>query len=576
MARRIYREAVFQASISSAGSNTTRLIERMGKDTRYISRQARVVQILGSIYLLFVAIVPAATLAELPSGVTHQWNVLIATFAGTICLLVQTGYLMILTLLATAEILAPDLYRWPESLPIRREQAGVLRLLALARELLLPLIVIVVSYPVVAGIASRSLVPALLTLPVSLTHAAATVSVIVLASWKVRSVLRSSSGSERRATTVRVLTMAGYGLGIVIIISIMQFGTNLIVSLIDSPRFAPGVTRTLSQVLALLPLPTAAASLSSSLAARSAGLAVGLPVWMPLLGTVLYALLTLVLVRSAWRILGTPEAPETAGRRGAADDRDAGRQAAAGPASPASTAAAAATDGAGAGLVARSARAAFRRQIFQTATRDTSALMTLLFPLFIPVISTASARFSGAPAWYFLYAGPIAASLLSGWLLIMGLTRPGHGAGRLEATLPLRERDRAFPRLGLAAAMPTAAAVVVALAFLPRGTKLGGLMLAVIPAISVPAGFLVKCALFGRPGRGKPIVVAEIRLNQRVLKWVVTLLVVAAVTGAYIGLRLLTVSFLAPTAATVLYLVAVVAGGTAVRMISGAVFPADR
>ena len=190
LAGRIYHEAIYQGSLSAAGSSTQRLLERMTKQSRYITRQALMVQILSSFYLLIVAFLPTATMARLSGGATHQWNLFVATLAGTTHLFVQTGYLMVLTLVATSEILAPDLYRWPESLPLRTEQAGSLRVMALAREFLLPLSVIVVSYPVAAAIASGGLGVAAATLFVSVIHAVMTLSVIVLASWRLRRTLR--------------------------------------------------------------------------------------------------------------------------------------------------------------------------------------------------------------------------------------------------------------------------------------------------------------------------------------------------------------------------------------------------
>ena len=347
LARRVYHEALYQGSLSAAGSSTQRLVEKLSKDSRYITRQARMIQILGSFYLLIVTVLPASTMAELAGGQTHQWNMFVASIAGTIHMLVQTGYLMILTLVATSEILAPDLYRWPESLPIRAEQAGLLRVMALAREFLLPLAVIVFSYPIAAGI-SGGVPVALATLVVSVFHAALTLSITVLASWRLRRALRSASGGDRRATTVRVLTMAGYGIGIVLVLAVMQFGTGFVMSLLDHPRLGSATSLSLLRVFSLLPLPTSAATLVSSLVARHSALPMTLPLWMPLAGTSMYGVGALLLLKSAWRMIGRREADATQLRtfrrplRQARDPRPATR------------------------LIVRTARAAFRRQIFQT------------------------------------------------------------------------------------------------------------------------------------------------------------------------------------------------------------------
>lgn len=561
LAGRIYHEAIFQGSLSAAGSNTQRLVERMGKESRYIKRQARVMQIMGSFYLLFMAILPAASLGELATGTTHEWNLFVATLAGTIQLFVQTGYLMILTLMATSEILAPDLYRWPESLPLRAEQGGMLRVMALAREFLLPLSVIVLSYPIVAGIAGGFGVAAA-TLGVSLFHAVLTLSITVLASWRLRRTLRSASGNDRRATAVRVLTIAGYGLGIVLILGIMQFGMGFIASLIDEPRLTALESLALLRVFSLLPLPTSAATLVSGLVARHASLPVELPLWMPLVGTSLYGAGALLLLRAAWRLIGQRESDGTGVRR-------------AGTRVTAATEALAAVTTGQTPLVVRTARTAFRRQIFQTATRDTGILLALLFPLVIPLAGMAGPMMSGTPIGVLFYIEPVIAALLGGGMLVHGLARLQAGTGLLEASLPLLERDRAFPRLFLCAIIPTAGSVIASLALMPSDLKLQAIVLSSIPAIAVPVGFLVKTALFGRiHGESRHVVVEEVYLDHRFLKWVGVLGSVLMVAGGLIALQIVVARAIPGLPGIGVYLVAAAVAGVIVRLIAGRMFPA--
>ena len=200
--------------------------------------------------------------------------------------------------------------------------------------------------------------------------------------------------------------------------------------------------------------------------------------------------------------------------------------------------------------------------------------MSLIMPLFMPVFMLAGPYFGGAPAAYMVYAGPLAAAVIGGWLLIMGLTRPGLGTGRLEATLPLRERDRAFPRLGLAALIPAAGALIAAALFVRGGDRPDAVLLAAVPAVSVPVGFLVKAALFGRVGRRRPVVVEEISVEHRFWKWVVTILAVLVTAAAGTAVKVLSGHFLPRAAGLVLYGVVVAGLGLGVRMLSGRMFPA--
>ena len=556
LAGRIYHEAIYQGLLSAAGSSAQRLVERITKNSRYIKNQGLRIQILGSVYLLLVTILPAVTMAELSGGATHQWNLFVTTLAGTIHLLVQTGYLMILTLVATAEILTPELYRWPESLPLRTEQVGLLRVMALAREFLLPLCVIVLSYPVAAGIASGGLGVAMATLFVSLTHAVVTLSVIVLASWRLRRTLRLASGSDRRASTVRVLTMAGYGIGILVVMAIMQFGTSFVASLFDEPRMTAAESLSVLRVISLLPFPTSAASFVSALVVRRAALPSALPLWMPFVGTCLYAGGAVLLLRSALRLIG---------RRESEGDVHCGPVGATEPTL----------------LTVRTPRAAFRRQIFQAATRDTGILFALLFPLIIPVMTLTGPKISGMSADVRLYAMPIMAAVMGGWLLVHGLTRLQVGTGLLEASLPLVERDRAFPRLALCVVLPAVGAVIAVIALMPLGLKLEGFLLSTVPMIAVPVGFLVKTTLFGRI-RGpklrcgfKPhVVVEEVYIERSFFKWLGTLTVVLIIAGGFVVLRIVLAGVFPGAVGAAAFLVAVALAGLIVRFMAGRTFPA--
>ena len=55
LAGRVYHEAIFQGQLVAAGSNATRLTERMERSSGHIAKQGRTIQILGSFYLLVVA-----------------------------------------------------------------------------------------------------------------------------------------------------------------------------------------------------------------------------------------------------------------------------------------------------------------------------------------------------------------------------------------------------------------------------------------------------------------------------------------------------------------------------------------
>lgn len=534
LAGRVYHEAIFQGQLVAAGSNVARLTERMQRSSSYIAKQGRTIQILGSFYLLIVAFVSVVAFVEVADSPGSAWSALVATGSVSVQLLVQSGYLIMLTILATAEILAPDLYRWLETLPIGRDQLGSLRILALAREFVLPLSVIVVSTPLVAGIAGGSLPAALVGLAVAVEHAAVTLGLAVLGSWRMRRALRASDGEDRSARIARVVTMVVYGVGTLLVVFIMQISSNVLIRLFESPGLDPARSIGVLRVLALLPLPTAPATLLVSVVTGAQAVLLALPI----VGTVLYGALALVLLGRVRTLVrrestGTSTGAATTRRRSAEKASDA-RSHSDGHVPSAATARRP--------IVVRSPREAFARQIRGAMTRDTQALVTLLFPLILPLLGTVGPSVSGGPAVIVTNMGIAMAAVAGSWMVVHGLTRLQFGSGGLESTLPTRERDRIVPRLRIAALLPAAGALLPALLLMEPGSgqQFGVLVQSLCVAVVAPAGLLLKVALFGRVRSGSnPFVIDELRTKYRFWKWaaVVSLLVVLG-TAIMLGYEL--------------------------------------
>ncbi|MFW6356251.1 MAG: hypothetical protein ACOC2Y_05980 [Spirochaetota bacterium] len=206
LAGKVYIEAIFRGQVLAAGSNVHRLTQSMKSDSGYATRQGRIVQFLGSFYLLMVAFLSVTAFLQLRAGGAVEWNLLVASGSVALQFLIQAGYLVMLTILATAEILEPELYSWLES------PAG---------------------WSVVAGAVG---------LIVGLEHAAVVLGVAVLASWRLRKILRSSEGDDRRSKWLRIFTMLAYGLGTILVVFVMQLGSNALSALFDNPSLSPEST----------------------------------------------------------------------------------------------------------------------------------------------------------------------------------------------------------------------------------------------------------------------------------------------------------------------------------------------
>jgi hypothetical protein len=505
----IYREATLRSLLTAAGGNPGPLRERLGRSPGYVRRQSLTVQVIAAVYVLSMMVLPILAVGKLRSGSTHDWNLFISAVSATTFFVVQFGYVLMLTVLAVSELLDDELYAWPQSLPVSTGGVARLRLFSLLRGLYLPVSGVAVAYPVAVGIASGSWAVAGIAVATSAVHLPLTLALVVLVGLWLHRTLRGHGGTSRGAQTARVITMLAYGLGTLVVVFVMQVAINYLSRLYDSPLLAPIMSRTLLLVLSWVPLPTAPASLTMLLAARAAGRGIDVPIVPAVLGSFGYLVVSGFLIGASLRILG---------RSGTATVGP-GRVSV-----PAPTLVR---------LRLTTPRRAFLRQLWLGATRETQVLTYLLFAVLMPVLGLAGPTVSGAPASVRLYMGAAFASFLSPWMLVQALTRQQAGAGQLVASLPVRERDRVFPRLVLAPLLSCAGGLLASLIFLRGSDLVSGLVLALVPAVTAPAGLLLKMLLFGRMKHR--VVLDEVYPEHATRKWITVLVAVAAITALLIA-----------------------------------------
>ncbi len=502
----IYREATLRSLLTAAGGNPGPLRERLGRSPGYVRRQSLTVQVIAAVYVLSMMVLPILAVDRLRSGSTHEWNLFISAVSATTFFVIQFGYVLMLTVLAVSELLDDELYAWPQSLPVSTGGIARLRLFSLLRGLYLPVSGVAIAYPIAVGIASGSWAVAAIAVATSAVHLPLTLALVVLVGLWLHRMLRGHGGSSRGAQTARVITMLAYGLGTLLVVFVMQVAINYLSRLYDSPRLASAVSRTLVLVLSWIPLPTAPASLTMLLAAHAAGRGTEVPILPAALGSLCYLVLSMLLIGASLRILGRGGAAAIGPRRVPAPSAAPVR------------------------LRLTTPRRAFLRQLWLGATRETQVLTYFLFAVLMPMLGLAGPTVSGAPAVLRLYMGAAFASFLSPWMLVQALTRQQAGAGQLVASLPVRERDRVFPRLVLAPLLACGGGLLASLVFLRGSDLVTGLALALAPAVTAPAGLVVKMLLFGRMKHR--VVLDEVYPDHVTLKWIAVLAVVAGIAAA--------------------------------------------
>ena len=545
LSKLIYGEAALRSLLTAAGSNPDSVKTRLGKNPHYVRRQSIFIQIIATVYVLSMLTLPIMAVVRLRSGSAHTWNLLISSLAATTFYFVQIGYVLMLTVLAVSELLDEDLYVWPQTLPLTSGGIARLRLLSLLRGLLLPLCGAAVAYPVAMTALSRSPAVAGVALLTAAVHLPLTLALVVLAGQRLHRTLRGHGGTSRGARTARMITMLAYGLGALVVVFVMQIAINALSRLYDAPHLLPAVSQALLLALSTLPLPTAPASLTMFLACNAAGLSAGVPVYPAAVGSVGYFGLAAFLVGAALRILG----------------RTGTRTKSVTAVSPRVSTT----------LRVSSPIRAFRRQLWLAASRETQMLLFLAFPLVLPIIGVVGVALAEAPQIVVVYLGSVIAAVFSTSMLVQGLTRQEAGAGQLVAALPVRERDRVLPRFVIAALVPCTGALLAAIVLLRGRDLVTGVVLGLVPAVTGPAGLLLKMALFGRMKRR--VVLDEVHPESGTLKWIAVIVTMAAIFGLLMGIRhilILTASF---PLADLLFAALLIASISGLTVLSRRIFP---
>ena len=135
----------------------------------------------------------------------------------------------------------------------------------------------------------------------------------------------------------------------------------------------------------------------------------------------------------------------------------------------------------------------------------------------------------------------------------------------------MRERDRVFPRLVLAALLGSGGALLAAVLFLRGRDLVTSLVLALVPAVTAPAGLLVKMLLFGR--MKNRVVIDEVYPEHAARKWIAVLAAMAGIAAVLMALEGILVAVTSPLIGNLLFVAAVLASIGGLSFLSRRLFP---
>jgi hypothetical protein len=542
LSRTVLKESFFRGQMIAAGSQQSRVLERFSKKPKSIGGNLRFINAVVAFYLLVILLLPAGSLARLAGGEgsADAQVLLVSVGVLTLACLLQIAYVLLFAVMTSQELVRAQILGWLLTLPLSRDDVRQIGFAGLVRAIVVQLGAIVVGLPVLVAIVVGSLPAVLAALAASVTNAGLAAALFVLLASAV-SRLMHESGNSPGKRILRTVALAGYGIGTIVVVLLVQLAISLVPELYTAGFLEGRVGEALRSVLPFFPV-FGPAGLTSIAAARSAGglasaggasAAAGLPILPAVVGTLLGFVVCALLLRRARRVLSLPNeslpAADAGGSRGEAGGsaRQVPDEARPGAAPQ--------------GLRVRSPVQAYLRRDLSIAARDSQLLLSLLLPPLFAVMTVVTAGGESPLSellGLFGYMNVVGAFIAAAVAYTLSVTE-STGA-TLTAALPVPELARARAKLILFLASFGAMNLVVFAFAIPSnglGSALADLARYVtVPALAAWAGLFFKMLLTGRLRNRYTL--DEVQGGYRLPKWLLSALGAGLIGAGAVAIEL--------------------------------------
>ncbi|MFX1310496.1 MAG: hypothetical protein ACFE8C_12410, partial [Promethearchaeota archaeon] len=267
LARYPVYEVLIEGQIASAGAHYSKLIEKFKKNKKYIKHQYLALKFVFGFLFTILPIFPLINFL-LAADHINQGTYAINTifFISSLSLMIFFGmiilYMLMLGMVSTSSFMSGNAFKWLQTLPFSKKNLKKLGLMTIFRNLDIPLIILIVGFPIITLIATQDIFTFLISIPVSIVSVVLSFSILVMVGEKLSYLFSESKTKSKRATLVRTITMLGYFLVMFTTGFVFSLGINATVGLFDlfSTTEPPFV---LIMILSLIPFLFAPAFLVS-------------------------------------------------------------------------------------------------------------------------------------------------------------------------------------------------------------------------------------------------------------------------------------------------------------------------
>ncbi|MEJ2251499.1 MAG: hypothetical protein P8Y97_17820 [Candidatus Lokiarchaeota archaeon] len=515
----VFHEVFLDAQLQTAGSNQSKILERLENSKNTMRTQAVILKVVYMILFIFLPIMPLLAYIQISDRLSQAiFPIETALFTSSFLFCIFFGmtfiYLIIFGLMNTSSFMRGEVFKWLNTLPLPEKKLNKIGFLTIFRSLDLPLIVMFLAFPVIMTIGTRNIFVLITTGLTSIITVLFNFCLLILIGRRLSRVLSTGSVKDKKASAIRIFTMLGFILlsfltsfFINLSFSSIGFFINLFASLQNANLF--------NLLLSLIPFPFSPAYL---VALSTFPSQFSLNIWITTItGMLLFTLITYYVYKKAIKSLKL--VTYTGGKTSITISKQiikVERKLE---------------------ITITSPIKAYLRKDLITATRDIQTLMFLIMPLIIPIIMSFSFVFAlsdipGGNIYLLIVSLAILMnSVYISAMLVSGLLTMEETGATVMASLPVVPRERAKSKFYLLFTIQTLSQIIpnIILLIILQNFEifLIGLIFLLIVWNMLFNIFLLKIRFFGRM-RYK-YTIEEVNKEHKVTKWL-TMLIIQIVT----------------------------------------------
>ncbi|QEE17227.1 hypothetical protein DSAG12_03059 [Promethearchaeum syntrophicum] len=253
-----YQEAFLESQMAMAGSNQSKFMEDMKSNRNHVKQMSFFTKIMVSMFLAMMILIPIQTFQTLEIartyGVPNTW----ITFTGgaliSIFMVVETIYLISISLFTASSFFSGETYLWLRTLPIKKRDMGKISLFAFFRGIDIQIYVIILIFPIATIIATQNILLMCLSLLLSFLQASFSFSLLVILGEKINRVLKINDANTKKSNFIRIFVLSLYFISLtVVMIGIMTLLPQIPAMMFAEDHFI--VTDTMNHIIRAIPYP---------------------------------------------------------------------------------------------------------------------------------------------------------------------------------------------------------------------------------------------------------------------------------------------------------------------------------